>query len=320
MIDDTLGIIATSSGAPSTIALDLSCIHCGYNLRTLRADGVCPECGHAVRASLRYYQAEPVRWLTSVSGGTATLVVTQQGFIAAVALIGVGAALDRGRDGFLPWPLFLAAVVCIWAILSGIGLLGLTAKGGGAPGRWEGISTRRLVRLGLAGFVLMSASAALTDGEAHEFTSVLTVVLLPFLVVGLLRHLGNVMHEIAQPGLRFRARVLSWALAAVCLWVLLTSGFLIYRGGSPDVWIALGYRISALIALGVWGLGLLYGFLLLIRARDVLREARNKAEALSRELREDLVADPLPRQDHGDRVLDANLDLPTHEQVDEHGY
>jgi hypothetical protein len=33
---------------------DLACIRCGYNLRTLREDGVCPECGDAVAESLRY--------------------------------------------------------------------------------------------------------------------------------------------------------------------------------------------------------------------------------------------------------------------------
>jgi len=32
----------------SVVASDLACEACGYNLRTLSNDGVCPECGTAV--------------------------------------------------------------------------------------------------------------------------------------------------------------------------------------------------------------------------------------------------------------------------------
>ena len=35
------------------IERDLACLHCGYNLRTLSAGASCPECGMAVRTSLR---------------------------------------------------------------------------------------------------------------------------------------------------------------------------------------------------------------------------------------------------------------------------
>lgn len=34
------------------ICLDLPCTICGYNLRTCRVDGVCPECGTAISESL----------------------------------------------------------------------------------------------------------------------------------------------------------------------------------------------------------------------------------------------------------------------------
>jgi hypothetical protein len=38
--------------ANSVVDHDLPCIGCGYNLRTLRWDGVCTECGHAVGDSV----------------------------------------------------------------------------------------------------------------------------------------------------------------------------------------------------------------------------------------------------------------------------
>lgn len=37
--------------APETLATDVECIHCGYNLRGLASDGRCPECGTPVQFS-----------------------------------------------------------------------------------------------------------------------------------------------------------------------------------------------------------------------------------------------------------------------------
>lgn len=37
---------------PRTLQSDLNCLGCGYNLRTLHLDGVCPECGRKVAWSL----------------------------------------------------------------------------------------------------------------------------------------------------------------------------------------------------------------------------------------------------------------------------
>ena len=36
-----------------TVAADIPCVGCGYNLRTLRRDAMCPECGRAVQDSVR---------------------------------------------------------------------------------------------------------------------------------------------------------------------------------------------------------------------------------------------------------------------------
>jgi RNA polymerase subunit RPABC4/transcription elongation factor Spt4 len=40
------------SDADGRIASDLACVRCSYNLRELRADSICPECGTAIARSL----------------------------------------------------------------------------------------------------------------------------------------------------------------------------------------------------------------------------------------------------------------------------
>lgn len=57
---------------PESISADLSCIHCGYNLRGLYPDGRCPECGELIQDSrqghlLRYADVE---WLKRLHFGT----------------------------------------------------------------------------------------------------------------------------------------------------------------------------------------------------------------------------------------------------------
>jgi len=42
----------SSSSPPTHIAIDLPCVGCGYNLRTLSVTGLCPECARAVADSL----------------------------------------------------------------------------------------------------------------------------------------------------------------------------------------------------------------------------------------------------------------------------
>ena len=56
--------------ADGRIAVDLPCVHCQYNLRTLAGDGNCPECGARVwqstqARSLRFANTEWVGGPTS---------------------------------------------------------------------------------------------------------------------------------------------------------------------------------------------------------------------------------------------------------------
>lgn len=59
-----------------TITQDMSCLRCGYNLRGLRSDGHCPECGSPVERSLHGDQlrfADP-NWLNTLRRGVALML------------------------------------------------------------------------------------------------------------------------------------------------------------------------------------------------------------------------------------------------------
>ena len=65
---------ATLPTLSPTIDCDLQCLTCGYNLRTLRRDGLCPECGSPVADSLHTWLAgRDRRWLSLMAWGASLL-------------------------------------------------------------------------------------------------------------------------------------------------------------------------------------------------------------------------------------------------------
>ena len=56
---------------------DIKCLHCGYNLRTLRYESNCPECGMAVSVSLRrdFLSLAPAAWVDRLKLGAKALYV-----------------------------------------------------------------------------------------------------------------------------------------------------------------------------------------------------------------------------------------------------
>jgi hypothetical protein len=83
------------------IQVDTSCLHCGYNLRGLRVDGLCPECGSPIGRSVlgNYLRYSEVDWLQTIGRG-ATLKLWAIGLSIVLGVIGgvVGAlAAAPGR-------------------------------------------------------------------------------------------------------------------------------------------------------------------------------------------------------------------------------
>lgn len=113
---------------------DISCIHCGYNLRTLRLDGVCPECGSPVSLTVRVDLlrfADP-RWVENLAAGT-RWILNSTGLAAIVALLVTAVMLGSSTDiqGISLW--FRNAILCL-GILIIPGCLQITAP---EPGRRE---------------------------------------------------------------------------------------------------------------------------------------------------------------------------------------
>ncbi len=77
-----------------SITEDLKCIGCGYNLRGLTPEKVCPECATPIRQSLvrnllRF--ADP-SWLSKIRLGTALILFVQFDFAFAVLLANIRVA------------------------------------------------------------------------------------------------------------------------------------------------------------------------------------------------------------------------------------
>jgi|GEM_PF-5376495 len=85
------------------IAEDLPCMKCGYNLRTRRAQDICPECGEAVWKSMSAYTALPdIRTARRLAGRAFVL-----------ALIPVGVCIFMATTWLLPRVSDVAILVTI---------------------------------------------------------------------------------------------------------------------------------------------------------------------------------------------------------------
>ena len=95
--------------AATLVEKDLSCVGCGYNLRTRPLDGGCPECGRSVRSTLEFphLSRSAPRWLTSLVDSVTVLLVA---FGFAVASFWI----DRGRDELPPVLLGTTAWALAW--------------------------------------------------------------------------------------------------------------------------------------------------------------------------------------------------------------
>lgn len=95
--------IDADSQAASPIDVDILCIHCGYNLRGLRSDGRCPECGGAIADSMRgeLLRFADVEWLTRLRLGVAlklwaitlAVLLAMGGGVVAFVLRNAGAVM-----------------------------------------------------------------------------------------------------------------------------------------------------------------------------------------------------------------------------------
>ena len=103
-----------SPQTPDTIVDERCCIHCGYSLRGLRIDGVCPECGRPIKGRKRAprYTDQlvhaPMAWLQVFATGAVLMLFAAAGVLAMiVTLLFVWT---------VPLLLVLAGLCAAWAV------------------------------------------------------------------------------------------------------------------------------------------------------------------------------------------------------------
>jgi len=158
-------------GAPAhaeSIANDVVCRKCGYNLRGLPQNGHCPECGTPIGVSLHGYllRFSDPRWLLTLRTGINAILVS----VGIALLAAIVQAFSRGRGGVLhtlvSWAGSIVALAGVWL---------LTMPDPNGLGEQEYGNARKLARVGaiagLAGSLLSgigALSGAASSGTAHH--------------------------------------------------------------------------------------------------------------------------------------------------------
>jgi hypothetical protein len=97
---------------PFTLDWDAPCLQCGYNLRTLRTDRQCPECGQPIRTSVggdRLLFADAI-WLRRVRTGI-TLWLAAGVFTALLIPFGVYIVVRRDEAALIPFVLLQTLLI-----------------------------------------------------------------------------------------------------------------------------------------------------------------------------------------------------------------
>lgn len=121
MTDPTTTPPATTFGDDGRIASDVACVRCGYNLRTLRQDASCPECGtpieHALHGNLLRYA--DLEWVGRLAKGMTWMARGSRWLAWCVALLIVtGIVLFAAFSIWSLWQAFALPVG--WSSLHGL--------------------------------------------------------------------------------------------------------------------------------------------------------------------------------------------------------
>ena len=159
---DTPPIAPVSLNDEGPITVDLQCVSCGYNLRGLSPDRMCPECGVPVGRS-RYgnlLQYSNPDWIEQLASGmkwlVAGIVLSLSAVIVAILLVMIFRSLVATRRTGRPT---LTLVRLLISVVNLIGCWKLTTPDPAAT--VEGITARQLVRVLLIGGL---AAGLVNDG------------------------------------------------------------------------------------------------------------------------------------------------------------
>ncbi len=267
--------LAPTAALPHEIIEDTDCLECGYNLRGLRSDGRCPECGTAVGRSLygnflRFAQPTYVRKL---AGGVTLILwgMLVSFVVAAVAMIVVGGPQEIALSiAFLGG---LVSVVGTWQVTS--------PDPGKLDAQW-GLTSRRLVRatvlIGL-GAGLLEIVKAYTGTMSHAAQMVTGILGIALAVVQLVGEFARFIYfcrlalRIPDRALARSTRIVMWghgitmALVVLCGAISIASGPSSTPGSGPmsssvliGVAALAGVSTIGATAFSIWWLCLLFKY------------------------------------------------------------
>lgn len=259
-----------------SINQDIACKRCSYNLRGLRLDGVCPECGTPVGRSvtgdlLRF--ADP-KWVGTVATGLNLIVLTFLfGIFLGCAAGGAAAALGGSVV------IVLVASACMW-VLNLIGIWMMTAPDPAGIGEDGNVSARKIVRIAT---VTTVAAAVFTEGIGllSDDPGIAMLALVISLASALVTLVGEwykfVFYErlaarIPDELIVKRAQFLRWAYTPVFAIAVVGGAVLaIVAGGNPAA--AMGFAPLGIVIAGAGVLLLVVGLLtlaLILRLRRLM--------------------------------------------------
>ena len=146
--------MTTPTTTPAASQPSISCTRCGYDLRGLPRDALCPECGTPLVQSLygEYLRHRPVTWLRSLLRGAALVLVAQGGWLAL-------SGYWLSRHGSYDWNVLVSSPlsgITLPLALTAVNLLGVLFLTSPLPHQTERVgSPRRMLRLGTAIMAVM---------------------------------------------------------------------------------------------------------------------------------------------------------------------
>lgn len=215
---------------PPTIARDIACRQCGYNLRGLLETSRCPECGVGVADSIhihvRLLRDSNSNWLKTLTVGALFIIAAPAIFILfmflriAVDLMWQFDGPDSLRD-FLQQASDVMAPTGVTFLLLGIWMFAAAEPGAWVNERnWRRIMIRIGVTIGAAAFLLSRTEWVQWNNEPIGLYSprvvvmalaALAIIPMQFAVIVRLRHLAA---RLPDMGMVDELSVFLWATAA----------------------------------------------------------------------------------------------------------
>jgi hypothetical protein len=216
----------TSPGGGTLVALDTPCCSCGYNLRGLNSDGLCPECATPIQSSLRRFRlrfADP-QYLAALCNGLDLLrwcVVTMLIGFAIFAVITIG---DFPVTVWHPIQQYVSRFSAICYLLEVWGGWRLSTANPSGLGASEHANLRNLIRVGvIAGLLRFMLGLGVYRYLPLELRFLIRY-LSPMLValedageVGIVGYLIYLARDIPNHRLALHAKCLMWCFGIVCL-------------------------------------------------------------------------------------------------------